>query len=273
MTKLINAQYQGYLQTPNLWLGNAVYNLQQLELLNNIQSLAFHETLPKNIRLGKRVEQFVFHELKQFPEITIISENLQVQQEKHTIGEIDALLLINDKPVHLEIIYKFYVYDESITHFDGDQELAHWIGPNRKDSLLQKLDKLKDKQLPLLYHPDALKYLEKYTLDPKKIEQKVLFKAQLFVPFNKTIPACKLINPACIAGFSLKKEDLPQFKTSKFYIPTKADWLLEAYTEVTWLTYSSFMDTVTLILQGQTAPLVWIKRTNGEIYKSFIIWW
>jgi len=55
----------------------------------------------------------------------------------------------NNKPIHLEIIYKFYLYDPSI----GLTQLDHWIGPNRRDSLVKKLTKLKQKQLPLLYHP------------------------------------------------------------------------------------------------------------------------
>ncbi|HLV39750.1 DUF1853 family protein [Xanthomarina sp.] len=265
--KEVNLQYLGYLNTPNLWLGNLVYNLQQLEVARQ-PATRFSETLPKNIRLGKRVEQFVFHHLKQLPQTTILCQNLQIQQERHTLGEMDALLLINNKPVHLEIIYKFYVYDAM-----GTNELDHWIGPNRKDSLVQKLDKLKNKQLPLLYHPETLKYLEKHNLKVDQIKQQVLFMAQLFVPYNQTLPNFKWINPACIRGYYLKKEELSQFKTCKFYLPTKANWLLEPHAQVAWLTHPACKELLTPILDNQTAPLIWIKHPNGEISKSFILWW
>src|SRR5690606_14715855 len=152
---------------------------------------------------------------KQIPQTTILCENLQVQQEKHTLGEMDALLLMNNQSIHLEIIYKFYVYDDSV----GNTELEHWIGPNRKDSLVQKLDKLENKQLPLLYQSATLKSLEEYDLNMDQIKQQVLFKAQLFVPFNKSIPDFQFINPEAVYGFYIKKAELPEFKTCKFYLP------------------------------------------------------
>ncbi|MCX7548096.1 DUF1853 family protein [Xanthomarina sp. F1114] len=266
--KDLNLQYQGYVNTQNLWRNQDVYNLQQLELSSK-WSISFNETLPKNIRLGKRVEQFVFFQLKQLPQIKIVFENLQIQKEKHTIGEMDGLILINSQPVHLEIIYKFYVYDESV----GSNSLEHWIGPNRKDSLIQKLDKLKNKQLPLLYHPETSKYLEKHNINIEEIKQQVLFKAQLFLPFNKTIPDLKLINSASVVGFYLKQGEISQFKTSKFLIPSKANWLQEPHTQVTWLTYTLFLESITPILENKTAPLIWIKLPNGELKKCFVVWW
>ena len=90
---------------------------------------------------------FISHSSKD-KEIKILAENVQIQNEKTTVGEIDCILTTAKKPVHLEIIYKFYLYDKSV----GTNELEHWIGPNRRDSLVSKLNKLKDKQLPLLYN-------------------------------------------------------------------------------------------------------------------------
>lgn len=269
MSKQLNAQYQGYLNTPNLWFGNLVYKLQQLELVSNQPSTSFQESLPENIRLGKRVEQFVFYQLKQVPQISMVFENLQIQQEKHTLGEMDALLLMDNKPVHLEIIYKFYVYDAS----GGTSELDCWIGPNQKDSLVQKLDKLKNKQLPLLYHPETLKYLKKHDIQVDNIQQQVLFKAQLFLPYNLKNIESKLINDACIIGFYLKKTELSLIKDCKCYMPTKENWLQNPHPQVAWSTYTSFIEKVIPVLENQTSPLVWIKYPNGELKKCFLVWW
>lgn len=266
--KQINAQYQGYLNTPNLWFGNAIYNLQQLELASKT-SIRFNETLPKNIRLGKRVEQFVFHQLKQLPQVSILSENLQIQQDKHTLGEMDALLLMNETPIHLEIIYKFYVYDESV----GTTELEHWIGPNRKDSLVEKLNKLKNKQLPLLYHQETLKYLKTYQLDVSNIKQQVLFKAQLFLPYKHTHTEWHDINPACVMGYYLKQGDLNHFEDCKFYIPKKTNWLLEPQVAVSWLKFDTFSNTLLTCFEKQQAPMVWIKHPKGKMDKVFVVWW
>ena len=145
-SKDIQLQYQGYFHTPLLWKSEPLFGLKQLEL-SNCDETVFNEVISANLRLGKRVERFVSHELKQYDAVKILKENIQVQHKKLTIGEIDCLLKRNDKPIHLEIIYKFYLYDISV----GTTELEHWIGPNRNDSLISKLTKLKEKQLPLLY--------------------------------------------------------------------------------------------------------------------------
>ncbi|GGG46528.1 DUF1853 family protein [Bizionia arctica] len=266
--KALNSQYRGYLNTPNLWFGRDIYNLQQLELQTQLPT-SFNETISPTIRLGKRVEQFVFHQLKQHPQVSILAENIQIQKDKLTLGEIDGLLLINKQPVHLEIVYKFYVYDESV----GTTELDHWIGPNRKDSLVEKLDKLKNKQLPLLYRTDTLSYLQKYQLEIEQIEQKVLFKAQLFLPYLSSKTHFQSINKACISGCYLKKTDLQNFKDCKFHIPNKANWLMEPHAQVSWQLYPSFMEDISPVLEQQTSRLVWIKHPNGLVEKCFIVWW
>ena len=78
------AQYQGYLHTPMLWK-NSVFGIQQFEFSTDIENI-FNESIPENLRLGKRVERFVSSELQQNNKITILLENVQVQNEKITIG-------------------------------------------------------------------------------------------------------------------------------------------------------------------------------------------
>ena len=113
----------------------------------------------QKLRLGHLVERFVSHELHYSKNIEVLAENIQIKQEKVTIGEIDCLLKYKQTPIHLEISYKFYLYDESV----GASELEHWIGPNRKDSLIEKITKLKTKQLPLLYKPAAEQLLKQFS--------------------------------------------------------------------------------------------------------------
>ena len=64
-------------------------------------------------------------------------KGVKIIVDKITIGEIDCLIEYLNKYIHLEIVYKFYLYDEHI----NTGELDHWIGPNRKDSLVFKLNK------------------------------------------------------------------------------------------------------------------------------------
>ncbi|WP_415859547.1 DUF1853 family protein [Aureibaculum sp. 2210JD6-5] len=119
----------------------------------------------------------------------ILTENIQVQHDKRTVGELDCILIKDNTPIHLEIIYKFYLYDNSV----GSSEIEHWIGPNRNDTLLKKLTKLKEKQLPLLYSEHTKPILDDFNLNPKIINQLVYFKAQLFTPYNILLPEFTLV--------------------------------------------------------------------------------
>lgn len=267
-TKDIQLRYEGFLQTPNLWMGNTMQNLEQFDL--KIQRpTAFQDPISKGLRLGKLIERFVSHQIKLDNSISILAENIQIHQNKITLGELDLLLLQGKQPVHLEIIYKFYLYDERIE----TSELDRWIGPNRRDSLVQKLNKLTNKQLPIIAHEETQNYLNRYNLIPENIHQKVCFKAQLFVPFSKTSSSYPIINSDCIAGFYVNLKELALFKECKFYIPAKLDWLVVPKTDVTWLSYEHFILEVNTLLPKKLAPLCWMKKTNGEMSKFFAIWW
>ncbi|TVZ55023.1 hypothetical protein OD91_0264 [Lutibacter sp. Hel_I_33_5] len=266
-SKLLQKRYEGYLQTNCLWKGNAIYELNQFEL--NSKSIQINLKIDEKLRLGKYIERLVSFELQQKNNISIVCENIQIQQEKITLGELDSIILKDKKPIHLEIIYKFYLYDDSI---DKDQ-IECFIGPNKKDSLVEKLNKLKEKQLPLLYSKECKKYLKEYNLKPKEVEQQVYFKAQLFVPYSNQNIQLKKINPDCIIGFYINLEQIQHFKNYKFYIPNKKDWLIIPFTNIDWLGFSEFKEITKSILERQFSPLCWLKEPNGEIKKIFLVWW
>lgn len=266
-TATLLKNFKGYVNTPLLWCDVSVFDIKPYKL--GIYSGEDFNVLPsKNLRLGKLVEQFVFHELASDASCSILAENIQIQDGKLTVGELDTLLITDAGPVHLEIIYKFYLYDSDA----GDTELAHWIGPNRKDALLQKLTKLKEKQLPLLYHPKTQPILENLGLNASDIQQKVLFKAQLFLPLNFLGDAFEQLNPNCVKGFYINSADLAQFKADQFYIPQKHDWIMDPNDAVTWLNYDDFKTEIMVWLNEMRSPLCWLK-TGTTFKKFFVVWW
>ena len=267
-TKEIQLQYEGFLNTPQLWENKEVYKLQQFKL-PNIKTPSFNGVLQKNQRLGKRVESFLSHQLQQDALIKILVENTQIQNKKITVGELDFLINYYKNPIHLEVIYKFYLYDASV----GKTELEHWIGPNRRDCLVSKLNKLKDKQLPLLYNIFTKPLLTKLNLQLEKIQQQVLFKAQLFIPFQTKNFEVKPLNSECIKGFYIHFNELQQFKTCKFYIPTKLNWLQEIKSQTKWQNFEQFSKIIKVFFNQKSAPLCWLKHPNGETEKFFVVWW
>ena len=266
-TKDIQKRYEGFLQTNCLWKENAVYNLHQFEIETISEKIDLE--IDEKLRLGKYIERFVSFQLSQEKTIKILAENIQIQQNKRTLGELDCIILKNEEPIHLEIIYKFYLFNSEI----GKTEIEHFIGPNRKDSLVEKLTKLKEKQLPLLYSIECKQYLKSIHLSSEKIEQQVYFKAQLFVPFSDKNIKLKELNTECISGFYINKNELNNFTDCKFYIPSKKDWLVIPHQNINWLNFYQFKKSSLKYLEREFSPLCWMKKPNGEIEKFFLVWW
>ena len=265
LTEIIQKRFDGFLQTNYLWKNQTFYGLKQFEIAQNF--IKFNTEINKNLRLGKYIERFVSFQLQQNNSVILNAENVQIQQEKRTLGELDCILQYKETPIHLEIIYKFYLFDTSV----GKTEIEHCIGPNRKDTLIEKLTKLKTKQLPLLYTQECKKFLETLNLDSKDIEQRVYFKAQIFIPLNKKVKF-KILNSDCITGFYIYKEEIQQFKDCKFYIPIKKDWLIIPHTKVKWQNFDNFFNETLILLENKFSPLCWIKHRNGVLEKFFLVW-
>lgn len=264
---ILQQNFAGFLSTPFLWKDSKIYGLEQFVIKDcNFGNFTKKDTI--NLRLGKLVEQFVFHQLRHAPATQILAENLQIQDGKRTIGELDALLMTDIGPVHLEIIYKFYLYDPD----KGVSELERWIGPNRKDNLLQKLDKLKTKQLPLLHHSMTQPYLADLNLNSTAIKQQVHFKAQLFLPVDHQENIFPPLNVECVKGFYIRMNDVQRFNEGQFYIPAKKDWLMDIQADVHWVDYDDFLIEVRRWTDKQLSPMCWLKL-RGVYSKFFVVWW
>ena len=265
--KVVQKRYEGFLQTNSLWKNNAIYQLNQFKI--EAKSKKIELIINENLRLGKYIERLVSYQLEQEESISIICENIQIQKEKITLGELDCILQKEKKIIHLEIIYKFYLYDP----FCGKTEIDHFIGPNRNDSLAQKLIKLKEKQLPLLYSDECVKYLKSINLKASDIEQQVYFKGQLFIPLSNNNIPLRSLNKDCIAGYYINRKELVLFENCKFYIPEKKDWIVIPHKNVNWLKFEEMKKISIRYFEKKSSPLCWLKKENGEILKIFLVWW
>ena len=116
--------------------GLDTFNLSKLNIATN---LTFE--LPTNLRLGHLVERIVSALIKSSTNYKLLFENIQVIEDKKTIGEIDFIVTNKNtkKLTHIELAYKFYLFDPNIS----SEPISNWIGPNRNDSLEEKLEKVK----------------------------------------------------------------------------------------------------------------------------------
>lgn len=170
ITSIFNAAYLDASVT-----GFPSFNLSKLNLETD-----FNFQLPTHLRLGHLAENIVSTLIKSSTNYKVLFENTQLIENEKTIGEIDFIVSnVNTKElIHFELAYKFYLYDPTISSI----EVNNWIGPNRNDSLKEKLDKLKNKQFPLLYHNVAKLKFNK--IEIKEVAQELCFLVSLFIPFE-----------------------------------------------------------------------------------------
>ncbi len=119
----------------------------QLESSNDSPSIDVNTN-----RVGRYFESLVQY-LIQRQGYTIAEQNLQIQAEGRTIGELDFIFANASGVItHLETAIKFFLYDPSKT-----KQGSHYIGPNPNDTLQTKSDRLYNHQLPLSkrFYPNA----------------------------------------------------------------------------------------------------------------------
>ena len=266
--EVLQAQFDGFQSTPLLWSNNAVMGLIQFQFGNNspIESLT---TITKTPRLGKLVEQFVNHSMARSKTYNILIQNAQIQRDKITLGELDCIFKSNEDIIHLEIIYKFYLYDNAA----GESELDKWIGPNKKDSLNQKLTKLITKQLPRLHLPETKEILTEHNLNVEDIIQRVHFRAQLFIPYTSEEIIFDAINKDCVAGFYVNHKELEQFSKNTFFLPQKLDWLATPSEHNGYIDLTTFKKSIESYVKDERSPLCWMKTPQNKYQKLFVVWW
>jgi len=265
--------YKAFLSSAPLWqglrFGLTQFNFPKVSLSNYVvRSYPFH------LRLGHQMEYIFRHLIQHSLDYEVKLHNLVIKENNLSIGEIDFILQhIQTKQLfHIELAYKFYLIDDRVS--DPQQCL---IGPNRRDHFITKIEKIKQKQIPLLYHNSTKKTLMNYGIDIANIQHQVCYKAQLFVPYTHKKLRLKEVNNSCIAGYWLRLVmlDDPVFYGARFYIPEKYEWVLQPSETATrnWVSYEEGLSRISPFIQEQRAPMVWILHTNITVEKCFVVWW
>jgi len=225
--------------------------------------------LPTNIRLGHLAEKVVGELIKSSTNYRVRYENVQVIEDKKTIGEIDLIIeAINTKQLfHVELAYKFYLFDPNIS----TTTINNWIGPNRNDSLKEKLEKLKTKQFPLLYHETAKSMFDDIKIG--EVSQALCLLVSLFIPYEYK----GNFNPAyekAIKGYYINLEVFIGLDDSAktYYIPPKKEWGMDPSENETWAAFDGVEKQIQTSIQEKQSPMVWQKYKNAYL-AFFIIWW
>ncbi len=217
--------------------------------------------------------EYVFKHLMATSEAyNVVLSNILVEEGKTRVGELDFILRETQtkKYIHVELAYKFYIINPEIS-----EPIYRLMGPNKRDMFYSKLDKLKEKQLPLLHHDSLMPYWETHDIKPDEIQQQCCFKAQLFEPYGTKMASIRPLNTDCLTGKWIRFDDFNtiDFKDSAYYIPTKREWTIQPHTNVSWMTHFEALLEINLRMVKENAPMVWMKRPLGELEKIFVVWW
>lgn len=269
----LQTAYFGFTNSSNLFLKKNLALPYAPFFLNTENTIPFPETELPYERLGKRAEKFFEHHILSNSDYTIIAKELQIIDQKTTLGEIDFLVQHTESQnvIHVELCYKFYLYDDKT----GTTELEHWVGPNKNDSLIQKINKLKNKQFPLLYDENTAVHLKKLQLTSKTIEQKICFLAQLFLPYKENKNPFISINPDAFSGYYVSFENFKkaEFQTKTYFLPNKIDWFSKPKNNDDWFDYQTLLPEIESSILKKRSVLLWCKTMDSKLDCLFITWW
>jgi hypothetical protein len=114
------------------------------EIANNLSNEWAWHGAPK--RLGRRFESLLTALFEHTEQCKLLKHGLVVRDQKQTLGELDYLIQLRSKVLHLEVAVKFYAGIGSPS--DRSRQQA-WIGPSCQDRLDIKINHLLDHQLQL----------------------------------------------------------------------------------------------------------------------------
>lgn len=265
------------LTSPNLLLsppdnltGNIASDILTTQLLNGIDFNTQFSSSAK--RLGHYFEELIAYAIENNPQFTLIAKNLGIFEGKQQRGEFDFIFTHQNTTYHWETAVKFYLY-----HPDSQV----WYGPNARDRLDKKLDKLFNRQLSLSQLSSAKQLLrDKFNLTfPLKNE--ALIKGFLFYPFRKPQQQIQhnWINPKHLRGWWCFQKEL-QYKLAS--VEPSHRWAI--LPRLQWLSHASLIGSAEVFTANQlldkfseqTSPpllveLRSIENTWQEVSRGFVV--
>jgi len=208
-----------------------------------------------HLPLGKYVEFLLEKHFEHATDIQLIQHNIQIQGNNSTIGEIDYLLAIDEQVVHVELAIKFYLC------YKNPQNPEHWIGPNAKDNLANKLAK-NDHAFALT---KTAPYKHLWKQQPTRWQW--LIKGCWFFHPNQPKTLLKTANPNSEQGIWIyAKEATTYIDDHQYYIPNKLEWITPSTAATNILDKSNLLTMVNNhFTLSNRAVLIWNLTTLTRI--------
>lgn len=177
-------------------------------------------------KLGLYAEDLLHYYLQWGSPWHVRWHDVQIQEERRSIGAIDFILEHNNLVEHWEMTVKFYLQHKPTG------EWTDWVGADQRDSLYKKWHHFHTKQLPLGRHPATISQLIQANL-PTPQQSRIWHCGMLFTEWNQP---CVLPKPSAYGtvntkqplGYWIRRRDFIQ----QFFSP-KHRWVIRQHPQ--WL--------------------------------------
>lgn len=181
----------------------------------------------RRIPIGRYFERLVQCWLSTRHGVSKLAAGVPVRSGGTTLGELDLVFEADGRCYHWELAIKFYLGT-------GDRLAeADWFGPQGRDRLDLKLDKLQSHQLRLLDGAEGRAVLEVHGLGNH--QSFALVKGYLFHPFADWVQGHRP-TPPCVHrdhahGWWIHLSEVPQIcqRSAQWRILEKHEWLASAH--------------------------------------------
>lgn len=271
-TQLESLRYRGFLRTPEIGQIAAYQSIEprSFSIPENPNIPEDAPPLPEKLVFGKRMERYFRYQIESTERYLPIGENIQVIADGVTLGEIDFILIDSEENqlVHVEMAYKFYLYDSRIA-----TPIERWIGPNRKDSLIEKLEKLLNEQFPIFHRAQTKQILQALALPDMPLVQALNLKAQLYLPYDQRATIPEDIAVGAIAGYWMQLEQFDAMAEGVLFLPPKENWSIHPRHWNEWVSIVEAREQIEFYLSKKKSPLCWMKTDSGGFMRFFVVWW
>lgn len=204
-----------------------------LSLDQNPTPLIQHLSKEKSHFLGPYFEALWAFYLSSNPRYKVISKNLQANSPTRTVGEFDFILFDNENKnyIHQEIAIKFYLGFPQKNQYSFADPDTLWIGPQSRDRLDLKMDKMVHSQAKLASTQSGKEALRSVGIDTDidPIKSEILVKGTLFYPWGMLMKPPSISHPNHLSGSWVKLKRLAEYlnsaPTDAWTLLTKPDWL------------------------------------------------
>lgn len=263
--------YRGLMQQSSLLEASNALDLKLLETSDWEQYPMFSERFKRH-KIGRIAEEGLSYYFSVHPRYVLLSEQLVIRNDGETIGELDYVLWDRHltRYLHVELACKFYLYEPAF-----GAGLGGWVGPNRNDFLYEKLQRLKDHQLPIAKQHYSAKRLQALGVDIEMLAQKVCIKGFLFTRPGVKIDAAMQVNEEAFVGhyYFISELDALLGEEDEVCIIPKSLWMLPANDHIDWQKWSVIKHLLNEQMVLKHSSMLWIRRYDKLPQCIFVVWW